>query len=604
MPEIIAIFRHLPRAKQGQAALLVLLMLGAALLEIAGVVSVMPFLALLGNPQFVVQYEPLARFYAWVGATSFFQFAIYLAVVAFIAITVAALFKVLVQYLAQRYTQAVSGWVSATLFEAYLNQPYVFFLSRNTSAMDQNILSETQNAMAHVLHPILMICAYSLVLLLMFAALMIIDPKVSLFVLLFFAGLYAVIVAVVTPVLRRVGERALSYNEQRYRICGEALRGMKTVKARGLEKSYFERFSLPSLMYTRYQAYAQVLGAAPRHVVEALGVGAVMLLALYFMGATASLGETLPLIGVYVLAGNRMLPAAQQIFQSFSQIRYGMPSLRAVLRDLPLRETRHEVRVGEERALPAQFDIELRDLTLRYPGAESDSLKGVSFRIPRNTTVGIVGPSGSGKTTLCDVILGLLQPTSGQVCIDGAVENLVLSQSWKRTVGYVPQEVYLIDASMAENIALGVPYDKIDADMLHQAARMANIYDFVVNECPEGFATQVGERGVRMSGGQRQRLGIARALYSAPRVLVFDEATSALDAVTEREVMDAIRALSHSLTIIIVAHRLQTVRHADTIVHLEAGQVAGLGRFDELYATSPAFRELALHTSAPARASS
>lgn len=594
MHEIVTFFRHLPRARQGQAVLLLLLMLVAAVLEIGGVVSVMPFLAVLGNPELVSRYELLGRFQAWTGAGTFYAFAVYLALAAFLAMAVTAAIKVLVQYVAQRYTQAVSGWVSATLFDAYLNQPYVFFLGRNTAQMDQTILSETQNAMAHVLHPVLMICAYSLVLLLLFGALVFIDPRVSLFVLVFFAALYSVIVALVTPLLKRSGERAVAYNEQRYRICGEALRGVKTVKARGLEGTYFERFRGPSSLYTRNQALAQVLAAAPRHIVEALGVGAVMLLALYFMGSTDDLGQTLPLIGVYVLAGNRMLPAAQQIFQSFSQIRYGMPSLRAVLRDLPLQPP-STISSPPEAALPAGFDIEVRDLTLRYPGAESDTLTALSFTIPANTTVGIVGSSGSGKTTLCDVLLGLLRPSAGEVIVAGAPADLVASRAWKRAVGYVPQDVYLTDASIAENIALGVPRAAIDRERLERVARMANIHDFIA-ACPEGYATPTGERGVRISGGQRQRLGIARALYEGPRVLVFDEATSALDSVTEREVMDAIRGLTHSMTIVIVAHRLQTVRHADLIVHLEQGRIAGLGSYETLHATSPAFRELARYS--------
>lgn len=595
MHEIVTFFRQLPRARQAQAVLLLLLMLVAAVLEIGGVVSVMPFLAVLGNPELVRRYDLLIRFHAWTGAETYHLFAVYLALAAFFAMVAAATIKVVVQYVAQRYIQAVSGWVSASLLEAYLNQPYVFFLSRNTAQMDHAIQSETQNAIAHVLHPALMICAYGFVLLLLFVAIVTIDFKVSIFVLSFLIVLYSVMVFLMTPLLKRAGESSVYFGQQRYRIAGEALRGVKTVKARGLESVYVERFREPSSLYTRNQALAQVLAAAPRHVVEALGVGAVMLLALYFMGSTDDLGQTLPLIGVYVLAGNRMLPAAQQIFQSFSQIRYGMPSLRAVLRDLPLQRPTGIMVPAQTTTLPAAFDIEVRDLTLRYPGAESDTLSSVSLTIPANTTLGIVGASGSGKTTLCDVLLGLLRPNAGEVIVAGAPADLVASPAWKRTVGYVPQDVYLTDASIAENIALGVPAAAIDRERLERVARMANIHDFIVT-CPDGYATPTGERGVRLSGGQRQRLGIARALYGGPRVLVFDEATSALDSVTEREVMDAIRGLTHSMTIVIVAHRLQTVRHADLILHLDQGRVAGLGSYESLHATSPAFRELARYS--------
>lgn len=595
MQEIIAIFRYLPRSMKVKTVMLVVLMLGAALLDIAGVMSIMPFLAILGNPDLITKYPTLTSFYNYIGASSFQQFSFCLAVVSFAVTAIAAVFKIFVLYRAQGFAQQVSGWFSAELFEAYLCQPYLFFLTRNSSEMTQNILSETANAVAHVVHPVTMICVYSSVLVLLFSALVIIDPTVSIAVLVFFAGLYALVAITVTPMLRKFGSQSVYYNECRYKICAEALGGIKTVKARGLERVYLGRFSMPSTLYTRFQGYSQVLAQAPRHLVEALGIAAVMMTALYLLNTKEGLGEILPLMGVYVLAGNKLLPAAQQIYQSFAQIRYGMPSLRSVLKDLALFKTKEsQSDQPGDASLLQPATIEFVDVSFRYPGASSDTLKGVSFSIPANSTVGIVGSSGAGKTTLGDILLGLFRPTGGVILVDGVAQDLVVSRAWKRAVSYVPQEVYLIDATIAENIAYGVPSQDIDQQALERASRMANIYNFIVNECPNGFNTQVGEKGARISGGQRQRLGIARALYSDPPIVIFDEATSALDSGTERVIVDAIDKIAHKKTIIMIAHRMQTIQQSDCIVFLDKGAVAGVGTYDELLKQHEGFRAIAI----------
>jgi ATP-binding cassette, subfamily B, bacterial PglK len=594
MQEVIELFHYLPRSMKMKAVILLVLMLCAALFDIAGVMSIMPFLAILGSPDLITKYSALSSFYNYVGASSFQRFCFYLAMISFAAITISAAFKVFVLYRAQGFAQQVSGWVSTTLLEAYLYQPYSFFLMRNSSEMAQNILSETANAVAHVVHPASMICAYSTVIAIMFGALLLIDPTVSLVVLVFFAGLYSLVTVMVTPMLRAFGSKSVHYNECRYKISAEALGGIKSVKARGLERIYLERFAMPSALYTKFQAYSQVLAQAPRQLVEAVGIGAVMMMALYFLDTKEGLGEILPLLGVYVLAGNRLLPAAQQIYQSLAQIRYGMPSLRSVLKDMALLSTKeHQESQPNSRSPLQPAMIELVDVSFRYPGAQSDTLKGISFSIPANSTVGIVGSSGAGKTTLGDILLGLFRPTGGSIHLDGVAQDLVVSRAWKRAVSYVPQEVYMIDASIAENIAFGVPNQDIDQGALEMAAKMANIYDFIVNECPNGFSTQVGEKGARISGGQRQRLGIARALYSDPQILIFDEATSALDSGTERAIVEAIDKLAHKKTIIMIAHRMEMIKRADCIVFLDKGVVAGMGTYADLLKQVVEFRAIA-----------
>ena len=236
--------------------------------------------------------------------------------------------------------------------------------------------------------------------------------------------------------------------------------------------------------------------------------------------------------------------------------------------------------------------MELRSVSYRYPSAGRETLETADIFIEKNTTVGVVGPSGSGKTTLVDILLGLLEPTQGAVFVDGKQLHRGNVRAWRSRMGYVPQHIYLADDSMMNNIAFGVPASEIDMTQVRRAARLANLNDLIEADLPQGYNTLVGERGARLSGGQRQRVGIARALYHDPDILVFDEATSALDSVTEDVIINAIRSLAHSKTIVLVAHRFSTIRDCDVIYMIENGVIADSGTFDELSQRSAAFRNL------------
>lgn len=594
MKEILKLYGYLPTSKKLSAIGAVFLIFIGAILEIGGVISIMPFLVLLGSPDLATQYPVVNWLYERLGRPAQVTFTIYLAVLCFAMIAIGTIVKIFVHSFVQSCSQDVNHWIKTTLFDAYLHQPYPFFLLRHTADMSRNILSESGNAVAHVVLPAYMICSYVLVIMLLVSVLMIVHPLVSGTVLLFLSGLYGLLSLMVNPWIRRLGSKVIESNERLYRICWEAISGIKSVKSRGLELTYGDRFRAPSLDHARAQAWLNILAYVPRHLVETLGIGAIIVIAVHFLLAGEPLGNMLSLLGLYVLAGNRLLPAAQQLYQSFAQIRYGMPSLRAVLEDLALVATKESQKSNGEKAYClAPKKIELVEVSYRYPDSDADVLKRISVSIAANTTIGIMGTSGSGKTTLGDILLGLLRPSEGAILLDGIEQDLVSSLAWKQSVGYVAQDVFLVDGSFAENIAFGVPRDDIDMDAVIHAAKLANIFDFITQNCLQGFATQIGEKGVRLSGGQRQRVAIARALYHDPPILIFDEATSALDSATERTIIESIEALNHKKTIVMIAHRLQTICHADQIVVLDHGRVVGVGTFDELLNNVAEFRAIA-----------
>jgi ABC-type multidrug transport system fused ATPase/permease subunit len=390
-------------------------------------------------------------------------------------------------------------------------------------------------------------------------------------------------------------ERVLRY-AQRHRLTTEALGGIKTIKLQGSEHFYRSQFDHVTHRIALIQADTITVSTVPRFAIEAIAFGGVILLALSLMlryqDSADSLGQILPLLGFYAFAGYRVMPALQGIYQSLTLLRAGAATVDGIAADLAGRDLLPVLPEIPATPLPFAATVELVNLGFQYPASEAASLQGVSLTIKAGTTLGIVGPTGAGKTTLVDLFLGLLTPDQGEIRVDGTTVTPQNLRSWQADLGYVPQDIFLLDASVSENIALGRKPEDIDPARVREATRMAQILDFVETQMPQGFATPVGERGVRLSGGQRQRIGIARALYNNPGILVFDEATSALDNLTEQEVVRAINDLSGTKTILLIAHRISTVRDCDQILVMERGRMVGLGRYDDLYRDNATFRSL------------
>ncbi|AUB79096.1 ABC transporter ATP-binding protein [Spiribacter roseus] len=564
-----------------------------AILETAGVASVMPFLSVLGNPEVVKANPVLSTAYEVMGFTSVDAFILALGMAAFGLILFSAFFRSLTHYAMNRFIEMRRHSIGKRLLETYLRQPYAFFLDRHSGDMAKNILSEVDQLVQQVFRPGMQMVAYSVVILALVILLIVVDPWLALGVAIVIGGMYTLIFGAVRGVLGRVGYDRARANQERFTAASEALGGIKDIKLLGREHAYLYRFEGPSSRQARHQATNQTLGEIPKFVIEAVGFGGVIALTLVLLaskGGTDSnaLGDILPILGLYAFVGYRMLPAAQRIYTGMAKLRFGAGAVDNAYNDLHQRAALAELYKRAPQPLEPKQKIALQNIHYTYPNAERPALQGIDLEISVGTSVGIIGTSGAGKTTLVDVLLGLLRPSEGAIVVDGQPITDHNLRAWQQALGYVPQDIFLTDSTVAENIALGVPPEQIDHDRVERCVRMAQVHEFIVNDMPQGYSTVVGERGVRLSGGQRQRIGIARALYHDPPVLVLDEATSALDKETEAAVMDAVKALADLKTIVVIAHRLSTVSESNRIVTLARGSVKNIERVEHDDSIPPA----------------
>lgn len=583
----------LPERKR--AGVLMGMILVMAFLDMLGVASILPFMAVLANPELAQTNTVLnIAFNAsrYIGIHTIEQFLFALGVLVFVLLLASLAFKALTAYAQKRFALMREYSIGKRLVEGYLHQPYSFFLTRNSADLGKNILSEVSTVIHSGLTPLMTLMAQSAVALALLILLIIIDPLLALSVGLLLGLAYAGIFAVMSGWLKRLGEARIVANQERYTAVSEAFGAAKEVNVGGLEQAYIQRFAKPAEVFAKGQATAGVITQLPRFALEAIAFGGMLLVILYLMTKSGSFAAALPIIALYAFAGYRLMPALQQIYGAFTQLRFAGPALDALHDDLHSLQA-SEVQHGHLSPLPLTRAITLNQVSYRYPNTSQPALKGIDLNIPVHSKVGLVGASGSGKTTTVDVILGLLEPQGGCLCVDGQPINGARRRPWQRAIGYVPQHIYLADDSVAVNIAFGVNAKFIDQHAVELAAKIANLHDFVVNDLPQGYATTVGERGVRLSGGQRQRIGIARALYHNPQVLILDEATSALDNLTEQAVMEAVNNHGKNITIILIAHRLSTVRQCDQIYLFERGEVKASGTYEQLSASNQQFMAMA-----------
>ena len=590
------IFALLEARERKRSLLLMGLLMAAALADLAGLSAVLALLNVLAEPARIPDLPVLGTIHAWLAPTDPFAFQVGLAVAVSIVIAGGLAIRALSAYAVIRYSQMRGFSIASRLLAAYLHQPYSWFLGQNSAEIGKSVLAEASELVMRVLVPALTIMANLLVVVMVVGFLLAVDPIITLLAMGLIGGGYALIYLRLRSVLQHLGEVRLQANAERYRLAQEATAGFKEVKLMGLADSYTHRFNAPAQRLAHAVARSDAMSQLPRFALEGLTFVVLlgMVLALLFRSA-GDLGAIVPTLGIFAFATMRLLPALQQIYHALAALRSGRAVLDHIHADYTVAMARRaeQSTVGDPaKRLPLTRELALENVHFAYPAAERTALQGVSVTIPARATVGIVGGTGAGKTTLVDLILGLLTPDSGVLRVDGTALGRDTLLPWQRTVGYVPQVIYLTDDTVAANIAFGTPPEKIDMDAVERAARIAALHDFVTEELPQGYATPVGERGVRLSGGQRQRIGIARALYRDPALLVMDEATSALDSLTERAVMEAVANMRGDRTIILIAHRLSTVRDCDTIFLMERGRLAANGNYDELVAGNETFRKM------------
>jgi ATP-binding cassette, subfamily B, bacterial PglK len=585
----------LTKTERKRAGVLMGMILVMAFLDMLGVASILPFMAVLANPELVQTNALLNAAFTTsrhIGIHTSEHFLFALGVLVFMLLVTSLAFKALTTYAQTRFALMREYSIGKRLVEGYLHQPYSWFLNRHSADLGKNILGEVGTVVGGGMIPLMTLMAQSTVALALLILLLIVDPLLALSVGVVLGLAYAGIFAVMSGWLKRLGQARIKANQERFTVVSEAFGAAKEVKVGGLEQAYIQRFAAPAHTYARSEAIARVIAQVPRFALEAIAFGGMLLVMLYLMTKSGSFASALPIIALYAFAGYRLMPALQQIYGAFTQLRFAGPALDALHQDLISLQAA-DAQYGHIKPLPLTQAITLHQVSYRYPNAPQPALKNIDLTIPAHSTIGFVGATGSGKTTTVDVILGLLEPQQGHLRIDGQPITAANRRQWQRAIGYVPQQIYLADDSVAANIAFGVNANDIDPQAVERAAKIANLHEFVSNDLPQGYATTVGERGVRLSGGQRQRIGIARALYHNPQVLILDEATSALDNLTEQAVMEAVNNLGHDITIILIAHRLSTVRQCDQIYLLERGEVKAQGTFEDLTQANERFRAMA-----------
>jgi ABC-type multidrug transport system fused ATPase/permease subunit len=582
----------LNQAERKRAGLLLCMILVMAMLDMAGVASIMPFMAVVANPSLVETNPLLNAFYTKLGFTNPQQFLFALGLFVFLLLVVSLAFKAFTTYAQLRFTMMREYTIGKRLVTGYLHQPYSWFLMRHSADLGKSILSEVDKLIYNAFNPMMLLIAQGAVATALLTLLILIDPKLALIVGLTLGAAYAVIFRANRDLLSRMGEERVKANRERFTAVSEAFGASKEVKVGGLEQAYIKRFADPARIFALHQATAHVITQLPRFALEAIAFGGMMLVVLYLMAQSGSFASALPIIALYAFAGYRLMPALQQIYGAVTQLRFAGPAIDALHADLMSLQPPHPN--PSKDGITLQHAITLNSIQYRYPNASQQTLKNLSLAIPAKSTVGFVGTTGSGKTTTVDLILGLLEAQEGTLAVDGQAITEQNRRAWQSIIGYVPQQIYLADDTVAANIAFGLDVGDINQEAVERASKIANLHDFVISELSHQYQTNLGERGVRLSGGQRQRIGIARSLYHNPQVLILDEATSALDSITERAVMEAVHNLENKITIILIAHRLSTVKACDTIFFMEEGELKATGTFDELMHKNRIFERMAI----------
>lgn len=555
-----------------RALQLLILMILMAFLEILGVGSIMPFLAVLGNPDTIETNKYLHTIYSYFKFESKESFLIFLGTFAFLMLLGSAAMRSITSYAKFRFSNLRRHSLGQKLLKKYLHQPYSFFLSRNSSDISKTILSETDIVVGNALLPVLNLLTYTILTIALVVFFIVIDPILAFILGTIFGLFYIIMYATVNKYLGKIGHKRAYANSQRFKIITETIGGIKDLKVLGKEQIYLENFIKPSYEFSHYSSVNATISEVPQFLIEVIAFGTLLAMVMYKLTTdNASLGSLLPILGLYALGALKLKPAVNNIYSSLAVMKFGISSIENIIKDLiePLEHANIE---NDNQRLILKNKLQLKDISFTYSNTVNPVLKNISLEIDANTTVGIIGTTGAGKSTLIDIILGLLQPTSGQIIVDAQKLDKSNVRQWQNVIGYVPQSIFLTDDTIANNIAFGVEKDDINLTQVYHVAQMAQIHDFI-STLHNGYNTFVGERGIRLSGGQRQRLGIARALYHNPELLLLDEATSALDSSTEADVMKAIESMSGSKTIIIVAHRLTTIENCDYIIHLDNGRI-------------------------------
>ncbi len=582
------------KAELSKGVWILLLTFFVALLEIIGIASMMPFFGIIGNPNTIQKSKLLTWLYSYFTFSSSIQFISFLGFSIIGVIIFSNMIKGYSAYINNKFIGELRLSLQSRLLRNYIKQPYSFFLNKNSSELNKIIWSDIEFVISYIVTPFIQIVSNGILLILIMTIIAIVQFKTAMILGLIVSVFLFLFVIIVRMRNKNAAFERGEAAKGSFVVLNEIFGGIKDIKVYQKEEEFSDKFIFNSKVYANLWAKSATLAQIPKFVLETMAFGILISVTLVILYTNNDLGMILPILGLYAFAAYKIVPAVQVIFQGVASFKQGWPSLVQIHDDILLTVDSQFSDSNVQSCIPFKSQISFNDIYFNYIDNDNRVLNGINFSIQSNTTVGIVGGTGAGKTTLIDLILGLHKPIAGNLKVDNNIINSENISQWRNMIGYVPQQIFLTDATIEENIAFGIPKEEINFDQLQNAARLASIDDFIQSELPNKYKTIVGERGVRLSGGQRQRIGIARALYSNPKVLILDEATSSLDNLTESFIINALEKLNGKCTIVIVAHRFSTIQHCDKIVVLANGKVVSEGKFDELIIKSNEFKKLSL----------
>jgi ABC-type bacteriocin/lantibiotic exporter with double-glycine peptidase domain len=553
------------------AGVLALTLIGA-IAELVSVGVVLPVLQLIAAPRTLGQMPfvgPLLVGYINRPADLLVPAALLLAGAAIAS----ALIRVVLIWATSRYVAGLTHDLAMIVFSRVIHQPYGVFIRRNSAEVLSGI-EKVGIVGSYLLNPLLTALSSIMIACGIISLLFIVSPAVAVLAGGTMALLYGVIALFTRPMLLRGGKRLAATSTARVKLTQESLGGIRDIILDRSHRVFEWQFRIVDANGRRASAQQNTVSLTPRYLVEGIGIVMIAALAIFYQGKPGGVVAAIPILGMLALSAQRLLPLVQNVNTAWVQYAATVGYISDIFRlvDAPILGLQ-----GGQKIAPFRDAIELREVGFNY-ASDIVALRSIDMRIVRGQRVGIMGTTGSGKSTLIDIVMGLLDPSTGQLVVDGRPIDQTNVASWQAQIAHVPQTIFLMDNSIAANIAFGIPSENIDMARVYDSAAKAGVDEFV-RSLPEGYDTMVGERGVQLSGGQRQRIGIARALYKRAAVLVLDEATSALDDATEVAVMDAVRQLDANLTVLIVAHRLSTLTNCDVLYRLEQGKIADKGSY-------------------------
>ena len=585
------IFKILPKSLKWKLVILQVLLILTSILELCGIGGIMPFVAIVTHPQIVMKYKLSAEVFNYFNINSPKEIIIFSGGLLLLLFLIVNASKMTIMFIAMKINLRVKNVLTTALFKYYMHKDYLFHTKNNSATLRSKVFFETAR-ISIIFNSLTSIFSSGLLAFLIGTTIFYVNPVLALTVgailILFYLAVY-------TCIRVKIKKNGIILSEVTYlnsKVINEAFNGIRDSKLLGKELLFTDKIKKGTYAVDYATKANLLISSFPRNMLEVLCIALMVGITVIFITTGKNINTLLPILSLYAIAAYKLMPTIQIIFSAFTNIREKLVAFDKIWEDLKPAIKQYELKNS---VVPAKLtfndNIKLSNINFSYDESQP-VLKNLDLTINKNTSVGFVGSSGSGKITLLDLILGFLTPDSGEIFIDRVSLNKTNLPAWRKRIGFVSQMIFLSDSSIAENIAFGEFGNEIDMERVKKAAHMANIHDFVIDQ-PDRYNSLIGESGVQLSGGQRQRIGIARALYHEPDVLIFDEATSALDGVTESAIIDAVHKFSHNKTIIMIAHRITTLKDCDIIYFLDKGKIADSGTYEELLYNNDHFRKMA-----------